>query len=107
MRGRVEKEIFMSDGVPIITNEVANQIWDVLCLAGANESERQMFVGYAAGREDVPEYRFRGVLGFGGKVRKMYAHGDGYWHVLYYPEDKTPEREAVRHLANRLLSYIK
>ena len=87
----------------IITPEIANAVWNVLCLAGANESERETWLAYAIGRKDVPEYRFRGVFGLGGKVRQQ---NGGYWHVLYYPEDKTPEREAVRHLANHLLAAV-
>lgn len=87
-----------------ITPEIANRVWDILCLAGASESERETWLVYAVGRDDIPEYRFRGVLGFGGKVRKLVARGDGHWHVLYYPGDKTADREAMRHLANKLLA---
>lgn len=90
----------------MITPDIAKDVWDILCYyagASTNEIDREQFVGYAVGRDEIPEYRFRGLLGFGGKVRLL---NGGYWHVYYYPEDVNEEREAIRHRTNLALSVI-
>lgn len=87
----------------MIDAKIANRVWNVLLDAGASERERDAWLSYAVGRDDIPEYRFRGALGFGGKVR---LSGGGYWHVYYYPEDKNEEREVLRHKINKALANI-
>lgn len=76
-----------------------DEVWDVLVeAAGAREAERDQFVHHAARtRPGDLEYRFCGVLGFGGKVR---SQSDGTWSVDCYPEDSTPERRAVVEAVN-------
>lgn len=87
----------------MITKETANAVWDILVnRAGALENERIDFVLYATEREDVPEYRFRGLLGFGGKV---YLRGNG-WKVYYYSEDCNDERQMIMERTNRALAWI-
>lgn len=90
----------------MITPEIANEVWDALCLrAGASRNgiDREQFITYATGRNEIPEYRIRGLLGFGGKVRLL---SGGYWHVYYYPEDRNDEREEIRHRTNEALAKI-
>lgn len=84
-----------------ITTERANQIYDILVReTGAAESERDDFVHHVAKEHrDSLEWRFRGVLGFGGKFyigiyRKIPVR------VSYYPEDRSPERDAATEAAN-------
>jgi hypothetical protein len=72
----------------------AAAIYDVLvelACASSHNDERSGFVRYATADLFV-EWRFQGVLGFGGK---LYADG---WDVPYvgcYREDETPARRAV------------
>ena len=48
------------------------------------------------------EWRFQGTLGIGGKFWRY----DGRYYVTCYPEDKTPEREAVIAKVNALLAEV-
>lgn len=80
----------------------ADELYDVLVEhAGASPDlrERAMFVVYAckevSGDRSL-EYRFGGLLGFGGK---LYVNGNGVY-VDCYPEDMTVERLAVCASAN-------
>lgn len=74
-----------------IAEGVANQIYDILCdHAGcyrAKEGEidlsRMSFIRYAT-EGTWTEFRFGGLLGFGGKV----WNNAGRWYVSCYPEDE-------------------
>lgn len=79
-------------------NDKANQVYDILVThAGAPEGMRDNFV-YHWGTSD--EYRFGGLLGFGGK----------FWYpnfkVNCYSEDLTPGRQIIIDEVNRLLQEI-
>lgn len=51
------------------------------------------------------EYRFMGALGFGGKFRNDGNH-DNVPYVDCYPEDATPERQAMIETANARLRNL-
>lgn len=83
-----------------MTPTTANAVWDILVAeCEANVSERDSFVHYVT--HDGIEYRFQGVFGFGGKFRPKPMSVD------YYPEDQTPERDAIMVTVNRKLKELK
>jgi hypothetical protein len=87
----------------------ANRIYDVLVsVCGASEFEREAFVQqYIPG--PCSEWRFQGHLGFGGKIYDDGTHMRPHFprfRVRCYPEDRTPEREAMRKEADALLAAI-
>lgn len=76
----------------LFSKEAANAIFTILVEhAGAQEDQRELFV-WAITLNEAREYRFQGLLGFGGKV---------YWttttapHISCYEEERTPARVAV------------
>lgn len=74
-----------------------DQIYTVLVdLCGATERDRGDFVWNF---DRIREWRFQGRLGFGGK---FYREREGL-RVGCYPEDRTPERDAMVDMANRRL----
>jgi hypothetical protein len=75
-----------------------------VCGACNDEYERQNFVyHYTKFNEGPPrEWRFKGHLGFGGK---LYFEYDGI-SVGCYAEDATPERNAIINQANALLATV-
>ena len=86
---------------PPISKADANAIYDILkeeC--GATEFWREDFVRSGA---DITEYRFQGVLGFGGK----FWNTNDRWYVTCYSEDETPERRGVMDAANKRLAALK
>jgi len=72
----------------MITVVQANQIYDILEQFGAASTYREDYV-HLAMTEELREYRFQGVFGFGGKVRNDHGH----FRVDYYPEDRTTVRD--------------
>lgn len=66
-------------------------------LAGARETVYELFY-YV--QKDCTEYRFQGRFGFGGKY---YVYDN---QVGYYPEDITPDREALRDRVNAELAAL-
>jgi hypothetical protein len=66
-------------------------------------ADRDLFTYHydKADREPL-EYRFMGALGFGGKLRMQ---GERL-SVDCYPEDETPERQAMIERANRRLAEL-
>jgi len=87
----------------------ANQIYDVLvATCEAPESMRADFV-HVQTTEFCKEWRFQGELGFGGKFwrgRHGWIFNRPNWFVNYYPEDRTPERDAMVEEANAALKYL-
>ena len=86
-----------------LDESTANLIYEILrddC--GASEADREDFV-WLQTLKHVPEYRFQGNLGFGGKLY-LTKH---LWHVMCYPEDMTPERTLAIRAANRKLAELK
>jgi hypothetical protein len=79
--------------------ETAHKIFDILrdeC--GAREFQRQEFVQTATG-DGITEFRFQGLLGFGGKV---WAN----MRVSCYTEDASPTRQRMIDRANELLAEV-
>lgn len=84
----------------------AGQVYDVLVeIAGAPESGREQFVQHFPTRE----WRFMGLLGFGGKV---WVHGFGTRfispaiYVTCYPEEMNAERQEIIELTNARLLVL-
>ncbi len=84
-----------------MTAERANKIYDILVTYGAVEYYRPSFVQYVT-TEELREWRFQGVFGFGGKVRER----NGKVRVDYYQEDKTPVREEALARINQELNSL-
>jgi hypothetical protein len=100
-----------------VTREKANQIYDVLmATCGATEYWRDNFI-LSLTEQDCREYRFQGLLGFGGKlyVERHVPRGPHgarslttipKYRVSCYREDETPERLSLMTLANERLSAM-
>lgn len=94
-----------------IGKDLAERAYDILIReCGARESGRSDFVwGHTRGDEwDHSEWRFMGLLGFGGKFRtRMWVppRPVDLW-VTCYPEDRTPERDAMISNANVALKEL-
>lgn len=87
-----------------LTPKQANSIYSVLVAnAGVrdSESERAMFVDLEC--RGCTEYRFQGLLGFGGK----FWNDNHRWYVNCYPEDETPERLAMIAKVNEELAKLR
>ena len=83
---------------------IFNQVYDLLVEhvgASPSKDQREIFVMSFLERHTV-EWRFCGNLGFGGKLYRLYQH----YYVSYYPEDRTPERDAAVEKVNELLKAI-
>jgi len=77
--------------------QLLHRVWSVLVEhAGAKESMRDEFLNV----HDY-EFRFQGVLGFGGKV-----YGKHVLHIDCYTEDYTPERLAIIERVNIILACV-
>jgi len=87
-----------------LTVEQANAIYDVLvkeCGACDYGHDRESFV-HRQITEEIPEWRFCGDLGFGGK----FWRNCGRWYVTCYREDETPKRLAMIDAANESLGKL-
>ena len=85
---------------------VAHDIWDLLVAeAGANERDRWTFVDYLTRDDSLNswEYRFMGVLGFGGKLHYNTYRGA---RISCYPEDADEKRLALIDRVNAELAEI-
>jgi hypothetical protein len=78
-----------------------NKIFDILLEAKANENDRDSFI-YHFSEQGCREFRFGGVLGFGGK---FYNYLDR-WYISCYPEDRTPEAARVIENINKKLRAL-
>lgn len=77
-------------------------IWKVLIdEAGASEYDDMGFSSLAG---DFTEWRFRGKLGFGGKV--WHASFSHKVYISCYPEDRTPERIEIIERVNIILQEL-
>jgi len=86
-----------------IHEEYGGRIYDILCeCCGALDGNRRNFI-FTHDWEGCREYRFQGVLGFGGKFRNE----PDLWFVSCYSEDATPERQAIIDLANEKLAKLR
>jgi hypothetical protein len=84
-----------------MNEQIANSIYNLLIArVGASEKWRDDFVYHMlCGR--TREYRFQGILGFGGK---FYTDK---WRVSCYPEDETIERNKAIETVNIELKNLK
>lgn len=92
----------------MLTREQAHRVYDILvATVGANPDvyERDSFIDYAMS-DDPCEYRFSGILGFGGKCYFSKLMGKIRVSVGYYIEDSTPDRDAAKLMANNLLAEM-
>lgn len=79
----------------------AEAVWAVIvAVCGADPEGRGDFVFHAI-RGPLPEYRFQGSLGWGGKV-----HLKSPPQVSCYSEDENPKRRRMIDSANELLAAI-
>ncbi len=87
-------------------NDVYAACWDILVQhAGADVEPRakEDFLRYIRSNPEDIEYRFCGVLGFGGKFRYYQKQ----LYVTCYIEDETPERLEVMKKVNVLLADVR
>lgn len=85
----------------------AEAAWAILVEeAGARDGEmqREVFVRYVL-KDTGDEYRFQGILGFGGKFRNNGNNGN-VPYVDCYPEDRTPRRDAAVAATNARLRAL-
>lgn len=90
-----------------LTEDQANQIWDVLidlCQAPPDNGTRQQFVSHCVTSDEV-EFRFQGSLGFGGKLYYAPRINEAP-RVGYYPEDRTKTGDLVVAKANEHLDTL-
>lgn len=81
------------------TEKEADEIWTILVQnVRAHEHMRDDFVCHAV-HEQWTEYRFGGMLGFGGKV----WNNMGRVYINAYDEDCTPEIDVIINKTNKLL----
>lgn len=89
-----------------LTLEQAHTVYTILvAFCGATEGgfERSNFVVSATRSHDHSiEYRFQGLLGFGGKFYAIH----NLWYVSYYPEDESENRRVLRDTANFVLKAV-
>lgn len=82
----------------------AGKIYDILVEhAGAPEEERKCFVFAQAQTNGLApiEWRFCGLLGFGGKF-----WNNGGYYITYYREDETQQRKIIKKKVNTLLEKL-
>lgn len=85
-----------------MNTEKANKIYDLLVsIGGSVESERDSFIYHHTHSKDgCTEWRFQGLLGFGGKYRSTTNRVD------CYREDETQERLKMINKLNEELSKL-
>lgn len=85
-----------------MTEKQFKKIYDFLvCIGGASESERESFIyHHTKATEICTEWRFSGLLGFGGKYRS------GTNSVDCYSEDENKERLSIIILLNNVLKSV-
>lgn len=94
-----------------VRKEFYEQVWDILVEhAGANKgsNDKELFV-FAFTKDSSPiEYRFSGLLGFGGKFwhYDMSPYASTPFYVTYYPEDHNPKREKISEKVNTLITAL-
>lgn len=85
--------------------EIFNRVWNILVEhAGARKTstwERDSFIRSFVNETNY-EWRFQGLLGFGGK---FYRNCGRMW-ISCYSEDRTPERDAIIARVNPMLAEL-
>jgi hypothetical protein len=90
-----------------IPKELGHKVYDILEDIGASPNMRMAFVDGQA-REDIHEWRFMGLLGFGGKFWNEWSYlNEKYeWRVSCYSEDENPKREKIIEETNLKLNQL-
>lgn len=84
-----------------LTETLANKIFDILVShAGADKSIRESFV-YSQ-TQGCMEFRFGGLLGFGGK----FWNDHGHFYITGYPEDMNDKRRKIITETNITLTLL-
>lgn len=80
-----------------LTRDIANKVYLILEDIGAASSLRESFIHAHIIDEFQHEWRFQGLLGFGGKFWNEYNYIDKryQWRVSCYSEDENPKREQI------------
>ncbi len=86
-----------------ISPKAAVAIYAVLRLLGASHHDEEVFVQRFTSEQPPPEWRFQGMLGFGGK----FYRDEWTWRVGCYREDDTDARRAAMASANLLLETLR
>lgn len=85
-----------------LPKNITNTIYDILVAdGGASERQRDEFI--SACEDGITEFRFKGLLGFGGK---FWING-AKWYVNCHREDDNVRRQAVIAKINRRLESLK
>jgi len=90
-----------------LTPEIAQKIYIILEDIGAPSSMREAFISSQT-REEIHEWRFQGLLGFGGKFWNEWSYMDEkyQWRVSCYSEDENPKRERLIKETNERLNTL-
>lgn len=92
-----------------MTSNQASAVYDILvreCGAHSDERSRDEFIYEQTRDRPTSEYRFQGLLGFGGKFWNLPGRGDRAWSVSCYKEDRDPEITAMMEGANTALQAL-
>lgn len=90
-----------------LTKEIATKIYDILENIGASSNMREAFV-LSQTHDDINEWRFQGLLGFGGKFWNEWSYiEEKYkWRVSCYTEDENPKRLKLIEETNEKLNTL-
>jgi len=87
-----------------------SRVWDALvehAQISSDARDKERFVAsFGEARDEVIERRVCGLLGFGGKFWRNPFPGRCPYYVNFYPEDRTPEREALAGMINALIEDL-
>lgn len=89
----------------IMTEEIANRIYDILVEdCAASKIMRDSWVHHQTNpNEFTIEWRFSGLMGFGGK----FWRNGGRWYVDAYSEDYTPKMEKLIAATNKKIDAVR
>jgi hypothetical protein len=88
-----------------ISQDVAERIWRILVEECGNRDDlrdKHSFMHYLATENSNHEWRFQGLLGFGGK----FHNNCGRWWISCYPEDRTDKRDEMIRKANEEVKVL-
>lgn len=91
-----------------LTKDIANKVYDILVDIGASENMRDIFVYAHITDKFQVEWRFMGLLGFGGKFWNEWSYFDEKfnWRVSCYSEDENEKREQLIKETNKKLDAL-
>ena len=90
-----------------LTREIAQKIYIILEDIGASSSMRESFI-YLQSTSEITEWRFQGLLGFGGKFWNEWSYIEERpkWRVSCYTEDENPKRLQLIEKTNEKLEEL-